>query len=432
MKTYSFLRGGVSYDDPTVPSTEKSAAAFLPIYSVIPLTQQGGKVSPVVSIGDTVKEGMLIGKASGHHAANVHATVPGRVIRNITWEDSSGRPIDAFVIKMEGSFDRLGRHEEIFPWTGMSGHELQRVIAEYGVVEMEGSGKPVSELISSFRNKGEHLTLVVRCVFDDPWLAADNVLCKERLKEVVEGSFIMAKAGIKVGRIVFAVSSKEQALGESLLFESASGNIPASLVLVGSRYPQRNHRELEQVLQAFSKNEGIELGSLLILGPATMAAVYDAVKLKKPTLDRYIAVGGSAVKCPQVLKVRIGTRLAEVFAECGGFSAPPQIIAEGSPLNGRIVTNLNQPVLKTSYAFYAMKNAQATKWKEQNCISCGECRSVCPVGLDPEELYKQAIMNNIQKVTAECHNCGCCQIVCPSHLPLATVIMEKFKEQRHG
>jgi electron transport complex protein RnfC len=332
---------------------------------------------------------------------------------------------------MEGSFERLGKREEIFSWTGMSGFEMQRVISDCGVVEMEGSGKPLSEMLSAFRNAPEPLTLVVRCVFDDPWLAADYVLCKERLKEVAEGSVIMARALIKVSRILFAVSCTEKKLGDALLAEASRGDIPVSMALVGSRYPQKNRRELEQVLRNYGKDEGVELGSLLILGPATLAAVHDAVKYKKPALDRYITVGGSAVRKPQVLKARIGTRLAEIFAECGGFTGLPERIAVGSPLQGRVVANLNEPVTKTSYAIFAALKGQAADGKRRDCISCGECRSVCPVGLDPEELYKLALMQRLPEAVKECHGCGCCELVCPSHLPLATILLEKSR-MSHG
>ena len=425
MKVYSFPRGGLSFEDTTVPSKEGCEVAYLPVFSVYPLVQpSGGRAYQVVSIGDSVKEGMLIGRAGGPGSSNVHATVPGRVVRLTSWKDEEGRQIDALVIRMEGSFERLGKREELFPWGSMSSYDLQRIMADYGVVEMEDSGRPVSEMLSSFRNAKEPLTLVVRCVFDDPWLAADYVLCRERLKAVVEGSFIAARAGSKVSRIVFAVSYGEKELGDALLAEAGYSEIPCSLVLVGSRYPQRNLRELELVLRNYAKKENIDLGSLLMLGPATLAAVYDAVKLKKPVLDRYIAVGGSAIKTPKVLKARVGTRLAELFAECGGFIDVPKRIAVGSPLSGRGVTDLNEPVEKTSYAVFAMQKWQTGIDTQRNCISCGECRNVCPVALDPEELYKQAVNVNVSAAAQECHGCGCCEVVCPSFLPLSRVIKQ--------
>jgi electron transport complex protein RnfC len=372
-----------------------------------------------------VREGMLIGRASGYEAVNVHATVPGRVIRKVSWTDSAGFSSSGLVILMAGAFERLGRREEVFSWAGMNCYDLQRIIAEYGVAEMEGSGFPVAEKLSAFRNAGKQGTLVVRCVFDDPWLAADYVLCRERLEAVVEGSFIAAHVASKVNQVVFAVSHGEKELGEAMLAAAAKWKLGASLVLTGSRYPQRNQRELELVLRDYEKKENVSLGQLLILGPATLAAVYDAVKFKRPPLDRYVAVGGSAVKKPQVMKARIGKRMGELFDECGGFIGPPKRIAVGTPAAGRIVTDLDEPVTKTSYAIFALLKTHAADHPAWNCIGCGECRRVCPVGIDPEELYKGITVSRAERTAVgaeECHGCGCCEMVCPSRLPLPGVI----------
>jgi electron transport complex protein RnfC len=428
-KIYSFPRGGITFSDPTVPSRNSCVAAFLPLLSIIPLIQHsGGRAIPVVSVGDIVKEGMLIARGKGPGSANIHASVPGRIIRMVSWKNSLGKVLDGFVIRMEGSFEKLGKHEEIFAWHGMFPHDIQRTISDFGVVEMDGMGRPISEIISSFRSAPEPITLVACCVFDDPWLAADYMLCKERIAEVAEGAAIAART-CRVSRIVYAVSKAEKELGEEFLAAGEKWGIPIVVVVVGSKYPQRNRREIELVLRNFEKKEGIELGSLFILGPATLAAIYDAVKLRKPVMERYITVGGSAVKQPQIMKVRIGKRIGDIFAECGGFKASPKTIAVGSPLSGQPLSDLDEPVTKTSYAVFALlEGFHKENWS--SCINCGECRNVCPVGLDPEELYKKSLIRNGRNFTnavspdlsAECHACGCCEIVCPSQLPLSSVI----------
>jgi electron transport complex protein RnfC len=427
MKVFSFPRGGILFEDPTVPPKDSCITAFLPGLSVIPLVQHtGGRAYPIVSVGDYVREGMLIGRGQGPGSANIHAAVPGRVIRMVSWKAAGGSPNEALVIRMEGGFEKLGKRVEHFPWQGLSIYELQRIISEYGIVEMDGPGRPVSDLLSSLRSLKEPLTLVVRCVFDDPWLVADYVLCRERIKAVVEGSCIAARASRAV-RIIFAVSHGEKDLGRMLLAEAESFDIPAAMILVSSRYPQRNRRELDLVLGIYGKKEGVDLGYILSLGPATLAAIFDAVKLKKPILERYVAVGGSAVKKAQVMKVRIGTRIGEIFAECGGFIDKPKRIAAGSPLLGRTVVDLDEPVIKTTYAVFAVLGGRAGNAVPGVCISCGECRAVCPVGLDPEELYKKAALADNRGPDSgraqECHGCGCCDVVCPSRLPLSSSIV---------
>jgi electron transport complex protein RnfC len=275
-------------------------------------------------------------------------------------------------------------------------------------------------------------TLAVRCVFDDPWLAADYVLCRERLKAVVEGSVIAARAS-RSDRIVYTVSRRERDLGDSLLAEASVYDIPASVAVVGSRYPQRNRRELEMALRVYAKAEGLDVGNILFLGPATLAAIHDAVKLRRPILDRYVAVGGSAVRNPQVMKVRIGTRIGDLFEECGGFAGPPKRIATGSPILGRRALDLDEPVIKTSYAVFALLKGQTGEGRLRRCIGCGECRVVCPVGLDPEELYKTAGISGGAETSGtilaqQCHGCGCCDVVCPSRLPLSAVIANFARE----
>jgi electron transport complex protein RnfC len=428
MKVYSFPKGGLIFNDPTAPKKGSAVKSFLPALSVISLGDSKKRVYPVVPVGETVKEGMLIARAAGPGTVNIHATVPGRIIRKVSWNDRDGYNNEAFVIKMEGAFEKLGKREEIFPWKGLSGYDLQRIISDYGIAETENLERPLTEMISAARRKNIKLTLVIRCVFDDPWLVADYALCMDRLNAVIEGAYVVAKACFKVEQILIAVSFPEKELGQLLLSHAQNFDIPSAMILTGSRYPQHCKRELELALRIYEKKEEQQLGSFLILGPSVLAAAYDAVVHKKPVLERYIAVGGAAVRSPQIMKVRIGTRITELIEQCGGFKENPQRIITGSPLSGREIMYLDEPVSKTSYAIVAMSKAQASSVEQQNCINCYECRVVCPVGLDPQDIHKRIRALEIDNAEATgCHGCGCCKIVCPSSLPL----LKTFSQREH-
>lgn len=424
MKTYSFPRGGFTYEDVTAPQKGFAKNAYLPAISVIPFGGSNRRVQPLVSLGDTVREGMLIGKAFGAGSVNVHATVPGRIIRKVTWRDINNLQHDAFVIRMEGAFEKLGKREEYFSMSGLSCYDLQRIIFDYGIMEMENPGRPLAEIISAVRKTGENTTLVVRCVFDDPWMVADYTLCMDRIREVILGASIVAKACSKVSKILFAVSHKEKDLIEKFNANAGILDFPNELVNTGSKYPQRNKRELELALRQYEKKNGMRSGAFLILGPSVLAAVHDAVLYKKPPLDRYVAVGGSAVQNPKIMKVRIGTRISELIDQCGGLTEKTFRVIAGSVLSGREVRYLDEPVDQKCYAIIAMKKKQNSEYSLQNCINCGECRAVCPVGLDPQYIYKKISASGgaDYKVTS-CHGCGCCKIVCPSALPLSETIM---------
>jgi electron transport complex protein RnfC len=433
MKTYNFPSGGISFEDPAAPTTDESLLAYLPAISVVPLKQHSGALSgPVVRVGDTIREGELLALAQGAGAADIHAPIPGEIVRTYNWNLSSTQKNEAFVIKFKGSFEILGKKNEEFPWDDTPPFELRALIRKAGIVEMSGGDRPLQDRFVEKLRENRVRTLVVRCVFDDPWLAANVCLCRERAAAVAEGACIAARAAEADG-IIFAVSKNRRETGKTLMDEAKKLNADIKLVQVGSRYPQRGQRELEIALRKYEKKALEPLGALLFIGPAELAAVYDAVKLHKPLMSRYIAVGGSAVKKPAIVHARIGTRIGELFRQCGGFKKEPERIGFGSTLLGRQATSLDEPVTKTTFAVFA-ENAPFFSFLKKipfiqlrtSCINCGLCRTVCPVGLDPDGVYKRLTTSGIDetysRLIAECHGCACCEAVCPSRLPLYTVI----------
>ncbi|MCX7655828.1 MAG: RnfABCDGE type electron transport complex subunit C [Treponemataceae bacterium] len=431
MKIYSFRKGGLVLEDPSTPPATESTPAFLPSIAVVPLIQHPGEAAvPLVSVGDRVSEGMLIGRGKGAGSAHIHSPIPGRVIRKVSWTLADGRLTEGLVIRLEGSFTTLGHRKERYHWDSMSPADLLRTFADKGLVEMEEPGKPLYDIVREATASQQPVIVVVRMVFDDPWLVADYVLCKEHVAEIIEGARILQKA-TKGSRIIFTISEEEAPLGA--IFEQAAAQYGESIsvVYVGSRYPQRNRRELEIVLKQYERVNN-ELPSYhCIINPATAYAIYTGVVHNIPILERYVAVGGGAVKNPRVLRLRLGTTIGDAIAQCGGFITRPARIATGSTMKGKYVQDLDEPITKTTVSVIALTEEQIGGEQTYACINCGECRRICPVGLDPERLYKYALLEKDEEDrrynVVDCHGCGCCEVVCPSRLPLSTVIRISIK-----
>jgi electron transport complex protein RnfC len=439
MKVYSFPKGGISFEDSFAPSRNASVLSFLPQISIIPMRSYSGvSAFPVAQVGSHVEEGMLIARGQGSGSANIHAPIPGKVLQTLNWKLADGFYSDALAIGLEGKFDILGCPENAQDWRELPQFEIRKRIVQNGITEMDGEGRPLCDVFSQFDAAQTPFTLLVRCVFDDPWLAADYCLCRERLANVAQGCLIAAKA-TGAARIAIAVSKDEIDLARELAAKIAAN---VSIVAVRSRYPQHSFRELENVFRANEKTEKTSYGPLMIVGPATLDALADAVILNKPVLDRYVAVGGSAVAHPKVLKARIGSRISDLFNECGGFVCEPARLAIGSPLLGRMVESLNEPILKTSYAVFAIAGNKSSRIakklrnlfniseskNELSCLGCGDCRRVCPAGLDPEDIYKRKRDNKHEiamiPLVMKCYGCGCCESVCPAKLPLCNAIVK--------
>jgi electron transport complex protein RnfC len=64
---------------------------------------------------------------------------------------------------------------------------------------------------------------------------------------------------------------------------------------------------------------------------------------------------------------------------------------------------------------------------EWPCIRCGDCATVCPSRLVPQDLLVAATTSDVPALHTlglqDCIECGCCDVICPSHIMLT----ERFR-----
>jgi electron transport complex protein RnfC len=188
------------------------------------------------------------------------------------------------------------------------------------------------------------------------------------------------------------------------------------------RYPQGAERPLLEALLGRYR-AGREPGGAAVIDLASLYAVYEAVVLGKPLLERVVTVTGLAVRRPANLKVRLGTRIGDLIEECGGFSESPARLLAGGPMMGSWQSDLQAPVTRELAGLIALTRAETRQAAETPCIGCGRCLSACPWRLAPVEIYKALEHGRFAEAEAaglaECTGCGCCAYVCPARIPLA-------------
>ena len=73
-----------------------------------------------------------------------------------------------------------------------------------------------------------------------------------------------------------------------------------------------------------------------------------------------------------------------------------------------------------------MQAPEAKRKPMQNCIRCGRCVTVCPMGLEPYYLMtvsdKQIWENAENSRVMDCIECGSCSYTCPADRPLLDYI----------
>ena len=69
---------------------------------------------------------------------------------------------------------------------------------------------------------------------------------------------------------------------------------------------------------------------------------------------------------------------------------------------------------------------------EQPCIRCGDCATVCPVQLHPQQLLEQLRDGRLRAAendgALDCTECGRCDVACPSKIPL----LQRYREMKHA
>ena len=93
-------------------------------------------------------------------------------------------------------------------------------------------------------------------------------------------------------------------------------------------------------------------------------------------------------------------------------------LIEGNLLQGRAQYNKEISVSLNTNSIVIMKYDEFYEEYETNCISCGKCVKVCPMGLNPERLeiaYMDEDNDELDRLKIQtCIECGCCSFVCPS------------------
>ena len=423
----TFRHGGIKIDTGEEWSERGTVEnAFLPNGAIIFLKQHAGRQARcVVRRGEYVREGMVIGRADGPDSANVHSSIPGVVRDIIVATLPEGGHAEAVVVALEGSFDRLGRRGERYLWKTMGRNEILATLRDRGVVDTELPGYPLFDLLGE---RHDIDMLIINAVETEPYQRAESRLLGDHGAEVDEGIAILHRI-LNPRRIVLA--------GNDALSASATTapDIPSiERLALDPRHPQDMPTQLIEAIAGQRATRAARkqlLKGSVIVRPSTAFAIYEAVMLAKPMVERYVSISGGALKRSAVLKARIGTPIGDLIEECGGFLGPPARLVLRSALRGHAVHDLDTPITKTTSAVIALTSEEIGSQRSTPCIRCGRCAAICPEMLDPDSLYRLVERGLVSRAVAlglgSCTVCGSCGYVCPARIPLVAAFSSELR-----
>ena len=147
----TFSKGGIHPNDSKISENAAIEQFPLPETGYVSMAQHlGAPAEPVVSPGDTVKVGQLLGKPSGFISAAVHSPFSGTVKSVEPYADLAGNKVMTVVIEVNGDewLDTIDRTDTIVREIPYSYSEIVARIAECGIVGLGGATFPTNVKLS--------------------------------------------------------------------------------------------------------------------------------------------------------------------------------------------------------------------------------------------------------------------------------------------
>ena len=388
---------------------------------VIPMSQHiGAPCQPLVKKGDTVTVGQKIGDNQGL-CVPVHSSVSGVVKAVEPRPHTSGMAVMAVVIEND---HKKTRCPDLVKRTqadvdALTPEDLMGIIREGGIVGMGGATFPTHVKLSSGIGKCD--TIIVNAGECEPYITADDRLCREYPDELISGlQVIMKILGLNTAHIAVE-DNKPEAAG--FLRRAIPKGVDIHVDVLPAKVPQG---AANQLIYAVTGRE-VPSGALpaavgcAVFNAATCKAIHDVVYDGMPQVKRIVTDSGDIAMEPKNLLVPIGTPFLALM-DCVGFGESPYKVLSGGPMMGVSQYDLSVPVIKGVNAVTILGKENRYAVEEPRCLRCGKCIEACPMRLMPVLMYKAMQTGDVEEMKAsnllDCIECGCCAYVCPASVPL--------------
>ena len=400
----------------------------------IPLSQHIGSPSiPIVEIGDYVKKYEKIGDASGSISANIHSPISGDVVDVVDHFIANGKKIKTIIIANDFQNKEADlTKRELRDLKSIKKDEIFKIIKEAGIVGLGGAQFPTHVKYDIGYKKID--TFIVNGAECEPYLTADYTIMSNYVEELLGGIKIAEKL-LRPREVVIGIEEENIDIAEHIeVIIKQSRLFNVKIQVLPTAYPQGSELQLIRSVtgKEIKKSEIPGNHGIIVSNVGTVKSMYDAFTEGKPLVERVVTVSGEKVKTKGNYLLKVGTPLSHIIEQLNPEDNAK--IVFGGPMMGEEVTETSTPVVKgTSGILFLSKDIDSVK--RENCISCGYCVDVCPMGLMPMKFAESYRKEQYEKLVTvyhldNCIECGACEYVCPSRVPLIKSIKEGKEKLR--
>lgn len=320
--------------------------------------------------------------------------------------------------------------------------KLKDLMLNYGVVGAGGAGFPSYAKLA----EGANLLLIngSEC---EPLLYTDYVILKNELDTVLFGANeVLAHTGIE--RAVLAI---KEHTAKNLGMENGDRLGDKIFVRVlPDVYPIGD--EIGLIYEATGRlvkpgklpiTEGV-----IVYNVETVYNLARAARLSLPVTEKWLTIGG-AIKNPTVIKVPVGTKVADIFKALDIEVEQGYTVLDGGPSMGKIINPKTYAVTKTTKGILVLPDeTQSIKAKKTNpkmaiaraetaCCQCTRCTDMCPRNLlgyplEPHKMVRTAmgvaeVMPEMVLSATLCCGCGVCESLACSQGISPRAVIDNYK-----
>ncbi len=381
MSLKTFKRGVHPSYHKELTAHKRTEGAPLPKKVIIPLQQHiGAPCKPLVKKKDTVEEGQLIGEAVSFVAAPVHASISGKVKDVGDYPYPGGGKALSVVIDGDGAVKEWPKGDMGLTLDDYTPHDIREAIKDAGIVGMGGAGFPTHVKLSPPKDKKID-TVILNGGECEPFLTSDHRIMLESTEKILWGMKAILKV-VGASRGYIGIEDNKMDAIEAMR-EACKGILPGlEVVPLETKYPQG----AEKMLIKATINRRVPVGKLpldvgvIVNNTGTAAAISDALKIKKPLIERIVTLSGLGLVEPRNLLTRIGTPFRDLIDFCGGMTeGGVKAVINGGPMMGKAQSNLDVPVVKGTSGITVLTSDEVKAGNHQPCIRCASCVEACPV-----------------------------------------------------
>jgi len=321
-------------------------------------------------------------------------------------------------------------------WQSESSDVLLHRIEEAAIVGLGGAVFPTHIKLAVYKRSIN--TLIINAMECEPYITCDHRLMIEQADAILEGALIAAKI-VEANKILIGIEDNKPqailALETSIVQSHKSTNPTINIIVAPTEYPSGGEKQLIQLLtgkEVPNKSYPASLG-IIVQNPATLYAIKKAVVDGFPLTERLVTLTGNACGNPGNYWIPFGTSIEHISSQLAIDLTSTDEIIFGGPLMGQLINDTAIPTNKSTNCIIFNTTKNLTEGEINSrlsllpdghlaCIRCGQCETVCPASLIPQQLYwfaKTEQWNELEQQSLfDCIECGACSYVCPSEIPL--------------